>query len=180
VPSADSIVPSRARVPSAGKMTEASQDLERFLFGLQQGRCVSPDPEQCVSPLRAGRALRVKSKRRGVEEDPLAPNSFDHGPLGEDLLEGLAAGQPSVIELKSPQLRQRVIIVLQCGLDPVLGAQVAHEDGDDQRVGLIAGHLDEARGGRIRDVLVLEVAEVLHLEQAAGTGARHPRWLAAP
>src|SRR6185503_1205853 len=64
--------------------------------------------------------------------------------------------------------------------DPVLGAQVAHEDRDDQGIGFVAGHLDEAAGAEIPRLVVLEVAEVLHLEKAARLRARDPRLLAAP
>ena len=136
-------------------MAEAAKDLECFLLSLEQGGRIGSDSVKGIRPLGARGALRVQPEGRRVEQDSLARDLFDHGPLGEDLLEGLPAGQPSVIELQTPQLCQRVVVVLQCGFDSVLRAQVAHEDGDDQRVCLVAGHLDEARRGRISDVLVL-------------------------
>src|SRR5712664_204845 len=90
VPSADSIVPSRARVPSAGKVPEASQDFERFLFSLEQRRRAGADAEQGISPLGTRRTLRVKPESRRIEEDPLALNFLDHGALRKDLLQRLA------------------------------------------------------------------------------------------
>src|SRR5713226_7517625 len=78
VPSADAIVPSRARVPSAGKVAKTFQDLERFLFSLEQRRRVGPDAEQGISPFGARRTLRVKPKRWRIEKDALALNLLDH------------------------------------------------------------------------------------------------------
>src|SRR5260370_39657032 len=73
-----------------------------------------------------------------------------------------------------------MILVLQCRLDSVFRAQLANEDGDDQGVGLVARHLHETCSGGVYDVLVFEVAEVLHLEESARVRAGHPRRLAAP
>src|SRR5260370_39234848 len=88
--------------------------------------------------------------------------------------------KPAMKELEPAQLGEGMVLVLQCRLDPVFRAQVAHEDGDDQGVGLVARHLHETRSGGIYDVLVFEVAEVLHLEESARVRAGHPRRLAAP
>src|ERR1700730_4843647 len=174
------MVPSRARVPSAGKVTETSQDLERFLFGFQQRRRISTNAEQRVRPLRTGRTLRMEAERGGVKKDALALYLLDHWALGQDLFERLSARQAPVVELQPAQLRQRVILVLQCRLDPVLGAEIAHEDRKDEGIGLVAGHLEEAGRARVCDVFNLEMAEVLHLEQSTRAGAGHPRRPAAP
>src|SRR5437868_9577889 len=64
--------------------------------------------------------------------------------------------------------------------DAVLGAQVAHEDRDDQGVGFVAGHLDEAGGAEAVALVVLEVAEELHLEEATRLRAGAPGPAAAP
>src|SRR5713226_10293670 len=111
VPSADSMVPSRARVPSAGKVPEASEDLERFLFSLEQRRRVGPDAEQGISPLGARRTLRVKPESRRIKEDALALNFLDHGAFRKDLLQRLAVGYAAVIELQPAKLGQRVVVV---------------------------------------------------------------------
>src|SRR5438445_8343909 len=68
VPSAESIVPSRARVPSAGKVAEASEDLERLLFGVQQRRSGGPDAEVGVGPLPARGPVAVKAEGWSIEE----------------------------------------------------------------------------------------------------------------
>src|SRR5712692_6406057 len=70
--------------------------------------------------------------------------------------------------------------VLQGRLDPILGAEVAQEDRDDQRIGLVAGHLHKTGCAGVGHILDLEMPEELHLEQASGEGARDPGWLAAP
>src|SRR5712692_3905896 len=172
VPSADSIVPSRARAPSAGKVAEASQDLERFLFSLQQRRG--------VGPFGARRTLRVKPKRRRVEKDALALDLLDHRPFRQHFLQRLAAREAATVEFQPAQLGQRMVLVLQGRLDPILGAEVAQEDRDDQRIRLVAGHLHKTGCAGVGHILDLEMPEVLHLEQASGEGARDPGWLATP
>ncbi len=109
----------------------------------------------------------MKAKCWRVEQNALALDLLDHRPLGENLLQRLAIRQPAMIEFQPAQLCERVVLILQGCLDPILGAQVAHEDGNDECVGLIAGHLGEPGGAGVRDVFVLEMPEILHLEQAA-------------
>src|SRR5260370_6106975 len=88
--------------------------------------------------------------------------------------------KPAMKELEPAQLGEGMVLVLQCRLDPVFRAQVAHEDGDDQGVRLVAGHLHETRRCGVYDVLILEVAEVLHIEETARVRAGHPGRLATP
>jgi hypothetical protein len=60
-----------------------------------------------------------------------------------------------------------MIFVSNRGANPVFGAEVANEDGDDQGVGLVAGHLYETGRAELPAFFVPEVAKELHLEQAA-------------
>src|SRR6202162_2322297 len=72
-----------------------------------------------------------------------------------------------------------MVLVFHPRRDSVLRAEVSHEDRDDQRIGLVTGHLHETcgRDGRLR---VVQVAEVLRLEQTARVRAGDPRRIAAP
>src|SRR5690348_838247 len=169
-----------ATAPSGAKVAEASQDLERLLLRLEEGGRVGADAAERVGPLGARRAHRVEAKCRRVEEDALALHLFDDGALGEHVLERVTAGQPAEAKVEAAQLRERMVLVEDRCADPVLGAEVAHEDRDDERVGLVAGHLHEAGGAETRTDLVAEVAEELHLEKPARLGARDPRATAAP
>jgi hypothetical protein len=72
-----------------------------------------------------------------------------------------------------------MILVFHRRLDGVLGAQVPHEDRDDQGIGLITGHLHKAGGADI-GLIVSEVAEVLHLEEAPRIRAGDPGCVATP
>jgi len=59
-----------------------------------------------------------------------------------------------------------VVFVFHRDPDAIFGAQVAHENRDDQRIGLVAGHLHKAGRADVCFVLDPYVPEVLHLEQA--------------
>src|SRR5262249_34909713 len=120
---------------------------------------------------------RVESERRRIEENAFALDLLDDGAPGEHVLERLAAGQATMVEVEVAQLGQRVILVANRSAYAVLGAEVAHEERDDQRVGLVTGRLEEAGGAECFAVVVLEVAEKLHLEEAAGVRAGDP-WAA--
>ena len=172
--------PSAVRVVSAAKMTEAAQHLERFLFRLHEGWRIRPDSAECITPLRAGRTLGVKAEGRWIEEDALAFDLLDHGSLGKNILERKPGGETALHELEAAELRERVVAVPQQDSNPVLGAQIAKEDRDDQGIGFIARHLHEARCGKVGRLSLPRVSEVLHLEQAARMRAGDPRPIAAP
>ena len=72
-----------------------------------------------------------------------------------------------------------MVLIANRGRDAVLRAEVAHEDGDDQGIRLVARHLDEAGGAQPGTFVLLEVTEVLHLEKRTRLSAGDP-WLAAP
>src|SRR5258706_8889240 len=165
---------------SGTKVAQTSEDLQRFLFSLHQGGGVRADAAERVGPFGAGGALRVEAERRWVEEDALALDLFDHGSLGEHVLEGLATRQAACVELEPAELRKWVVLVFDGRPDAVLGAQVPHEDGDHQGVGLVPGHLDEAAGAEVGMILLAEVPEVLHLEKATRSGTGDPGWVATP
>ena len=82
-----------------------------------------------------------------VEKDALALDPLDDRTLGEHIFEAQPAGEPAPHEVEAPQLRKRMILVAQHDRDCVLGREIAQEDRDDQRVGLVARHLHKA-GGR--------------------------------
>src|SRR5947209_20547288 len=79
-----------------------------------------------------------------------------------------------------PKLRERVILVANRCSDPKVGAEVAHEDREDQCIRLVAGHLDEARRTQACALVIAEVAEVLHLEEPSRRRARDPGRAAPP
>jgi len=83
------------------------------------------------------------------------------------------------MELEPAQLGQRVIFVSHLDSDSVLGAEIAHEDRDDESVGFVACHLHETCSAQICSVLDAKVAEELHLEQACRARAGDP-WPIAP
>src|SRR5438132_3110508 len=86
----------------------------------------------------------METKCRWIKEDPLAFDLLDHRPLGQDVLERLAAGQASELEVETAELGQRMILVADRSAHPIFGAQVTHEDRDNQGVGFVAGHLHKA------------------------------------
>ena len=96
------------------------------------------------------------------------------------ILEGLPGRQEPVPELEEAKLEERVLVIQPDGANPVLGAEIAEEEEEDQRVHLVTLHLEETAG---RDVLAAgrdEVPEVLGAEQVVRERARHPGRLAAP
>src|SRR5438477_279617 len=117
--------PSVTTPVSAAKVPESTQDLQRFLLGLEQRRRIGADAAQRIRPLGAGRALGVQPEGRRIEEDALALDLLDYGSLRQHVLERLSAGQSPRLEVEAPQLGQRVIFVSDRGANPVLGAQVA-------------------------------------------------------
>src|SRR5438045_4268564 len=154
VPSAELKKPCVASAPSGGKVPETSQDLERFLFRLEQRRRIGSNSAKRVGPLGAGRTHRVQPERGRVEEDALAFDLLDHRSLGKHFLQGVAAGQSTGIEVEASQLQERVVFVEDGGADSVLGAEVPQKNRDDQGVGLVAGHLDEAGGAELPALFV--------------------------
>src|SRR6266568_3345386 len=81
VPSTESTKPAAEASVSAAKMPEASQDLERFLFGLQQRWRICANATQRVCPLRTLWTLRVEPERGRVEKYPFSFNLLDHRPF---------------------------------------------------------------------------------------------------
>src|SRR5438105_3437861 len=71
-------------------------------------------------------------------------------------------------------------LIEPCAATALSGAKVAHEDRDDQGVGLVAGHLHKAGRAQVPTHLVLEVTEELHLEETTRLGAGDPRLAASP
>src|SRR5450759_550451 len=86
-PSADSTNPSAATALSGAKVPEASEDLERFLLGLQQRWRVRSDAAEGIRPLGARRALRVKAEGRRVEEDAFPLHLLDHRAFRQHVLQ---------------------------------------------------------------------------------------------
>src|SRR2546430_11909130 len=152
---------------SGAKVTESAEDLERFLLRFEKGRCVRPDTAQRVGPLGAGWALGMQPEGGWVEKDALALDLLDYRPFGEHVLERLVTGKSSAVEVETAQLGERVILVADRGPNAVLGAEVPHEDRDDQGVGLVARHLDETCSAQIPALFIFQVPEELHLEKAA-------------
>src|SRR5207237_6458111 len=169
--------PSVTTPVSAAKVPESTQDLQRFLLGLEQRRRMGADAAQRIRPLGAGRALGVQPEGRRIEEDALALDLLDYGSLRQHVLERLSAGQSPRLEVEAPQLGQRVIFVSDRGANPVLGAQVAHEAGDDQRVSFIPCHLYEASRAQPTGFCVREGAEAHPLEKTTSflRGDERPR-----
>jgi len=122
----------------------------------------------------------METKCRWIKEDPLAFDLLDHRPLGQDVLERLAAGQASELEVETAELGQRMILVADRSADPIFGAQVTHEDRDDQGVGFVAGHLHKAGSAYGLALFISQVPEEFHLEQPAGLRARNPGCAAPP
>jgi hypothetical protein len=83
-------------------------------------------------------------------------------------------------ELEKAKFEERVVLVPPDRSDPVFGAQVAEEEEEDQGIGLVALHLEEAAR---RDLLAFgidQVPEVLRLEEVARLRGGHPDRLAPP
>src|SRR5450759_2084833 len=177
VPSADSIEVAPVTTPSGTKVPEAPKNLERLLLCLEQRRGIGADAAKRVGPFGAGRALRMKSKCRWIEEDALALDLLDHRSFGKHVLERLARRQTACLKLQPPELGERVILVYHGRRDGVFRAEVPHKDRDDQSVGLISCHLHEARSADI-SLVVSKVSVVLHLEKAARVRAGDPGWIA--
>src|SRR5215472_3009875 len=169
-----------APAASGAKVAEPPEDLERLLLRLEERGRVGADATQRVGPLRAGRAHRVEAECRRIEKDAFALDLLYDGALGEHVFERMTAGQAAEAKVEASELREWVVLVEDRRADAVLSAEVAHEDRDDQRVGLVAGHLHESGGAEARADLVPEVAEVLHLEEPVGLRARDPWLCAAP
>src|SRR6266550_5160731 len=166
--------PLAVSAPSAAKVTEATQDLQRFLLGFEQRWRVGADAAQRVSPIRAWRALGMGTECRWIKEDPLAFDLLNHRALCQDVLERLAAGQASALEVETAELGQRMILVANRRADPVFGAQVTHEDRDDQGIGFVAGQLHKAGSAQGLAVVIPQVPEEFHLKQPAGLRAGNP------
>ena len=153
---------------------------QRFLLGFQQAWRVGPDAVERIRPLGRGRALRMEAECGRIEEDAFAGDLFDHRTFGQHVLERITCRKAALHELEASQLGERMILVDQQRSDPVLGAQVAQEDRDDQSVSLVARHLDEACGDQQALLIDLEVTEVLHFEKTTRARARDPWPIAAP
>jgi hypothetical protein len=57
-----------------------------------------------------------------------------------------------------------MILISHRATDTVLGTKIPHENGDDQGVGFVAGHLHKSSSANVAWLFVLQVPEVLHFE----------------
>src|SRR5690242_8595303 len=71
-----------------------------------------------------------------------------------------------------------MVLVTDRGPHSMLGAEVAHEDRDDQSVRFVGRHLDEPARAQTAALVVAEMSEILHLEEPVRLGAPDP-WCAA-
>src|SRR2546423_2017340 len=165
---------------SGAKMPESTQDLKRLLLCLEQRRRICSDATERVCPLGARRPLGVEPECRRIEEDSLALDLLYDGPLGQDVFERLVVGQAATREIEAAQLEQRMILVANRRADSVFGAQIAHEDRDDQGVGFVPRHLHEPGRAQGAAFLISQVPEELHLEEATRLRTGDPWRATAP
>ena len=161
-------------------MAQSPQDLKGFLLGFQQAWRVGTQPVEGVPPAVAGGGAGVDPIAGRIEVDSLPGDLLDHRSLGEVILECLAGRQQAVSELQEAELEERVLLVLPDGPDAVLGTDVAEEEEEHQRVGLVSAHLKEAAAGDVRALGGEKMPEVLGTEEVARLGRGQPGRLAPP
>src|SRR5437588_5074525 len=164
----------------SAEMAQAPEDLERFLLGFEEAWRVGAQPVQRVAPAVGCFGPRMNAVAGRIELDRLPGHLFDQRSLCEMVFERLAGREQPVSEFKEPELEERVLLIPPDSPDTVLGAQVPEKEEQDQGVGLVALHLQEAAGAYLLTFGFLPVAEVLSAKKVAGKAGRHPDRLAAP